>query len=61
LKIISNIVIIKNKNPKEYNMSVKYELFGTTLEGEKVGKFILNNSKGGYGHGNEPRQYHYLP
>lgn len=27
-------------------MSVKYELFGTTLEGEKVGKFILNNSKG---------------
>src|SRR5665648_108767 len=27
-------------------MSVKYELFGTTPEGEKVGKFILNNSKG---------------
>jgi len=28
------------------HMSVKYELFGTTPEGEKVGKFILNNSKG---------------
>jgi len=27
-------------------MSVKYELFGTTPEGEKVGKFTLNNSKG---------------
>jgi aldose 1-epimerase len=27
-------------------MSVKYELFGTTLEGEEVGKFILNNSQG---------------
>jgi aldose 1-epimerase len=27
-------------------MGVKYELFGTTPEGEKVGKFILNNSKG---------------
>jgi aldose 1-epimerase len=27
-------------------MSVKYELFGTTPEGEKVGKFILNNCKG---------------
>ena len=29
-----------------YHMSVKYELFGTTPEGEKVGKFLLNNSKG---------------
>ena len=27
-------------------MNVKYELFGTTPEGEKVGKFILNNSQG---------------